>query len=228
MNARPFAVAAIAAALSGCFTLHESEMPEVKLSALPAELNLGVQMAGFETTVTTYVPVYGYGTVLGPVCGGRRHRHLAATTYATETYVPQTSRSTEYLDRASEAFARAGFTLQTAAPAYRVEVKFDGPFIDDSDSLTSAACTLFSLFTADYAVQTWTAKLNITDLKTGRLVFFHDYTERQLAVVWGPIPIFSPAGSGKTGFSAIQARCLAALTDRATADATAFLAGKAK
>lgn len=228
MKTRAIAAALAAAAFTGCFTVYESDLPEVEFPRIAEDKNLCLQVAGFEATVTTYLPVYGYGTVLAPAYSGRRHHHLAARTYTTETYIPQVSRSAEYLSRASEALSRAGFALQTTSPVYRVEVKFEGPFADDSDSFVDAAATLCSLFTADYEVQAWAAKLNITDLKSGKVVFFKDYTERQQVTVWGPIPFFSPAGSGKTAFNRIQGRCLSALTDRAVADAARFLAEKAK
>jgi hypothetical protein len=54
-----------------------------------------------------------------------------------------------------------------------------------------------------------------------------DYSERYSALVWGPIPLFSPASSDKTSASKMQGWCLSALTDRAMADATAFLAAQA-
>ena len=172
-----FSLAAMALFLCGCFTLHETPRTAVQIEALGEGKNLTLQLSGFEATVTSYTSVYGYGTVLSPGCGRRRH-HLYSTTYATETLVPQVTTSTEYLDRATETFERCGYTLQTTNPAYRVEVKFSGPYSTDGDAMVSAAWTLLSIFSADYGVQNWTAKLKITDLATGTAVYFRDFSER--------------------------------------------------
>jgi hypothetical protein len=227
MKSKMFSLAAMALFLCGCFTLHETPRTAVQIEALGEGKNLTLQLSGFEATVTSYTSVYGYGTVLSPGCGRRRH-HLYSTTYATETLVPQVTTSTEYLDRATETFERCGYTLQTTNPAYRVEVKFSGPYSTDGDAMVSAAWTLLSIFSADYGVQNWTAKLKITDLATGKAVYFRDFSERYQVVVWGPLPLFSPAGSSKTGYNAMQSRCLGALTDRAVAEAVSFLSAKAK
>ena len=146
----------------------------------------------------------------------------------TETYVPQTRATSAYIDRATEILELNGFNPKTDKPEYRIEVKFGGPFVSDGDRAAEAAWTIFSLLTADYGVHTWTAKLKIYDVATGKLLMHYDYSERYSALVWGPIPLFSPAGSDKTSTNSMQNWCLTALTDRAMADATAFLSAKAK
>ena len=99
--------------------------------------------------------------------------------------------------------------------------------MSDGERAAEAAWTIFSLLTADYGVHTWTAKLKVYDVDTGKLLMHCDYSERYSALVWGPIPLFSPAGSDKTSANSMQSWCLMALTDRAMADATAFLASQA-
>ena len=123
---------------------------------------------------------------------------------------------------------KAGFILRAPSPRYGVEVKFDGPFVSDGERAAEAAWTIFSLLTADYGVNTWTAKLKVYEVATGKLLMHCDYSERYSALVWGPIPLFSPAGSDKTSVSSMQRWCLMALTDRAMADATAFLSSVGK
>ena len=118
--------------------------------------------------------------------------------------------------------------LYASQPDYLVEVGFGGPFVTDSERCVKALWLLLSVLSADYSVQTWTAKLKIYDNKTGKMVFHHDYSQRYEVTVWGPIPILSPAGSSKNTANAMQSWCLTALTDRAVADATAFLAGRVK
>lgn len=216
-------LAAALAACAGCFTLYETDYPTVQMSAAGGR-EVSVQLAGFEATVTTYLPVYGYATHYHYGYGYRRGGYWGPTTVATETYLPQTQATSAYRDRATETLETSGFNLRSEKPDFRVEVKFTGPIVTDEDRAVAAAWTLLSALSADYGVQAWTAKLKIYDVATDKLVMHHDYTERYQAVVWGPIPLFSPSGSDKTSNNAIQSWCLTALTDRAMADATAFLA----
>ena len=211
------------AACAGCFTLYETEYPMVQMSAA-GDREVSVQIAGFEATVTTYIPVYGYTTYYHYGPGYRRGGYWGPSTVATETYMPQTQATSVFRDRATETLETSGFNLKSEKPDYRVEVKFSGPIITDEDRVIAAGWTLLSVLSADYGVQAWTAKLKIYDVATGKLVMHHDYVERYQAVIWGPIPIFSPSGSDKTSSNAIQSWCLTALTDRAMSDATAFLA----
>jgi hypothetical protein len=212
-----------ALSLAGCFTVNETPFPSVSTAAAPANKSINVQLSGFEAAVTTYVPVYGYQTVLSSGCGPRRHHRLHATTIATETYVPQVNNSTAFIDRATDMLEKCGYVLQTTNPKYRIEVKFSGPFVTDGEVAKSAAWSLLTVFTADYGTQTWTARLKIHELATGKVVLFRDYTQKYESLVWGPLPIFSPAGSDKSDYNMMQSWCLTALTDRAMADATAFL-----
>ena len=221
-------LSALVAALSGCWTLRETEYPKTSVTALPQGKELKVQLAGFDAALTSYVPVYGYETAVVPRYGRHGYGHYYATTVATETYVPQSSATPVFRDRAMEAFEKGGYTLQAPDPTYRVQVTFAGPFNEDGDSWKSFAWNLFTVFTADQANQTWTAKLRISDLRTGKLLLFKEYSQPYDVLVWGPIPIFSPAGSSKTRFNTIQCWCLTALTDLAVGDATAFLSKQAQ
>lgn len=225
MNKRALCAVSLLA-LAGCMSFNETEFPAVSLTPLPADKPVKVQLAGFDAVITTYVPVYGYATVVGgPGWYGPHHRYCAtpyAQTVATETIVPQAAPTTVFRDRACEALERSGCVLQAADPQYRLEVTFSGPVITDGDAWTGVAWNVFTLLTADYAAQLWTAKMKIHDVKTGRLVLFRDYEQRYSVTVWGPIPIFSPGASSKTKYSAMQSWCLTALTDRALADALVF------
>lgn len=209
----------------GCFTISETPFPEVVHTSVGADRNLAVQLSGFEATVTTYVPVYGWETVHSSTpCRRHRHHTHTYTTVATETYVPQVENTSAYIDRATDILKKCGFVLQSSKPRYRINVNFSGPFVSGSESASTLAWSLFSAFTADYGVQTWTARMKIYDLSTGKVCLFNDYTQKYESYVWGPIPIFSPAGSEKSNYGFMQDWCLAALTDRAMADATSFLA----
>lgn len=227
------AAAGLATLLSGCFTVHHSEYPAVQMSSLPEGKQMTVQLTGFEATLTTYIPVYGYETVYRRTPTYYHHGryypgYYTPETYSTTTYVPQTQATTAFVERAQEALEGSGFIVNATGATYRVEVKFSGPVVTDGDRTAEALWILLSGFSADYGAQTWTAKLKIYDAATGALVMHSDYTQKYSAAVWGPLPILSPAGSDQTEYNTMQCWSLTALTDRAMADATAFLASRAK
>ena len=64
---------ALAGSLTGCFTLYQSEFPEVATAA-PGK-DVSVQLAGFEATVTSYTPIYTYVPTYGGGWGGRLRQH---------------------------------------------------------------------------------------------------------------------------------------------------------
>ena len=222
--------ALLATLLAGCFTLKETAYPETALTSLPEGKELSVQLKGFKAVVTEYVPVYGYDTIW--VEGYPRGRYGWVPghyrTIASSAYIPQVSESGVFAQRAKTLAESAGFNTMAPQPDYIVEAAFGGPYVTDGERGVEALWMLLSALSADYSVQTWTAKLKIYDNRTGKLVFHHDYSQRYEVAVWGPLPILSPAGSSKNTFNAMQSWCLTALTDRVMADAAAFLAPKAK
>ncbi len=225
---KALALAALAA-VSGCFTVHHCRYPQVKMSDAPSGRSVRVQISGFEASITSYMPVYGYETVWRRSPGYYRHGHyrygaLYPETYSTTTYVPQTSLTTAYAERAQEALEESGFVVDATNADFRVDVKFSGPAVDDGDRTAEALWLILSGLSADYGAQTWTAKLKVYDAKSSRLLMHHEYSEKYTAAVWGPIPIFSPACSDQTSGNVMQNWCLSALTDRIMADATAFMA----
>lgn len=228
MNTKLFTLAFISSLLAGCFTISETQFPDVVNTSVATNKNINVQLSGFEATVTTYIPVYGYETIYTSTPGCHRRRHFHATTVSTETYIPQVNKTSAYIDRAMDILEKSGFTLQTTTPQYRIDVTFSGPFVSAGESASSAAWILLSCFTADYGVQTWSARLKIYEISTGKVCLYNDYSQKYESLVWGPIPLFSIAGSDKSNYSYMQSWCLTALTDRVMADATTFLAGKAK
>lgn len=212
---------------AGCWTVRETEIPSETFVHVPEGREVRVQVAGFEAQVTTYEAAYGYATVVdagGPWYGrwGRPWGGFGPTTVSTTSYIPHTSMTTVYRDLATDELERAGCVLQTPEPLYRVEVRFDGPFPRSGDAWVNAGWMLGTLLTVDYGVQEWCARLKIHDVKTGKLVFSKDYTQRCEAVVWGPIPLFSPASCNDNAPPVLKARCLTALTNRAVAEALVF------
>ena len=217
--------------LSGCWTVRETPPPEAVAARVPEAKNLTVQVAGFDATVTTYEAAYGYATVSGfePYydCRGRyRGSAYGTTTYSTTEYIPHTESTPVYRNRATDALERAGCIVQAKDPQYRIEVRFDGPFTESGDGWATAGWLVCTLFTADYGAQDWTAKLKVHDLSSGKLVHEKDLVVRDEAVVWGPIPFFSPASASRTSSSVMKDNCLNALTDLVVAEAVAFLSGK--
>ena len=233
MNAsvRFFVCAVPALLLAGCWTVRESLPPEAAIQALSAGKDLKVQVAGFDATVTSYETAYGYTTVheFGPYYdyrGRYRGSGFGTTTYSTTEYIPYTESTPFYRNRATDALERAGCVLQAKDPQYRVEVRFDGPFDESGDFWAAVGWSVCTIFTADFGAQNWTAKLKIHDLSNGKLIYEKDLTVRDEALVWGPIPIFSPASSERTSDSVLKGNCLRSLTDLAVAEAVSFLAGR--
>ena len=218
-------------ALAGCWTVRETPPPEVAVVKVPEGKNLTVQVAGFDATVTTYEAAYGYTTVsgFGPCydCRGRyRGGVFGTTTYSTTEYIPHTESTPVYRNRATDALERAGCIVQAKDPRYRIEVRFGGPFAESGDGWATAGWLVCTIFTADFGAQNWAAKLKIHDLSSGKLICEKDLTVRDEAVVWGPIPFFSPASASRTSSNVMKDNCLNALTDRAVAEAVTFLGGK--
>ena len=143
------AAAGAVAMLAGCFTVHHSPYPDVRMSSLPEGRRMAVQLTGFAATLTTYVPVYGYETVYGYNRGWWHHgRYYAGyygpSTYSTTTYLPQTAPTTAFIERAQEALEGAGFGVNATGATYRVEVKFSGPVVTDGDRTAQALWLILS------------------------------------------------------------------------------------
>jgi hypothetical protein len=213
--------------MAGCVTFDQTPFPDVHIPSAPKGTDITLQIAGFSASRTTFLPTYGYTTVVGPAPACRGRRAWGPRTYTTVSYQAQLSDTPIFRDRATDAFERAGFLTRAPQPRYRVEVTFDGPFATGADHVEAAAWSLLSLLTADRGIQTWRAALRLHDNATGRLVHARDYTQTYHATAWGPVPLFSPAAAGTTDEWAMTVFCLSALTDRAVADAAAFLAGTA-
>lgn len=226
-------LAALAMALAGCFTISQAEYPLVETVPAPAGTATRVAISGFSAMFTTYTPVYGYATVWRREPGYYRHgRYHHGVDYpetvTTTTYVPRTDETKDYAEMAQDALEGAGFIVSADNAAYRVDVKFSGPVTCGADTAWEALTMICSLLTADYTAETWTARLKITDNSSGRVVLMKTYEQRYHAAVWGLVPLFSPLAADEVGGNYIKRWCLAALTERTAADATAFLASVSK
>ena len=224
--AKTASAVAAAVALAGCWTFNETEFPEVAVTqAAGATTNITLFVSGFEAVLTEYEAIHSYSTVYVPGYYGRRYYAPAHfETVPTVSMVPQHRSTDMFLRRAQDDFEKAGFLIGSTNATMTVDVRFEGPHMSSSDEWKSFGWELFTLFTCDYGTATWTAQLRIRDAKTGRLLFHHDYVQEFETHVFGLIPLFGISSSDATSSARMQTWCLAALTDRAVADATAFLA----
>ena len=221
---RTILLAAAATALSGCWTFSTSEYPATQLAQAPAATNVTIGVTGFAATQTLYRDVVGYSTVYVPGYYGRyRCRPGYVATVPSSYVVAEAAPTDAFLLRARDSFEKAGFSIGATTPELTVDVVFGGPAVDSGDQAAGIAWMLCTVFFCDYEAVAWTAQLRIRDNRTGKLVFHNDYLQRYETKVFGLIPIFGIASCTETTMPYMQSWCLSALTDRAVADATAFL-----
>ena len=228
---------ASAVLLAGCFTVRQTEMPQVRMTMAPEGRDIKVAVSGFAALLTEYIPVYGYETVYvdrGGYYGrrGRRGRgwygggHFETAT--TETLIPQTRTNGAYLNRAQSTLEEHGFLVRASPAAYTVDVAFEGPFVSSSETAAEWAWMLGTVLSTEYSVQTWTAKLKIYDNATGRVLYHEDFRQTYEDLVFSPLLFIGLAGYTENTYNYMQNWCLTALTDQAMAASTAFLANQAK
>ena len=224
---KAFLLVVLPVAVSGCWTFNESEYPRTAVVSPQGEAaKLAVAITGFDAVVTEYESIYGYSTVYTPGYYGHRHYHPGYySTVSTQTIVPQTRTTDMFRKRAQEELEDAGFVLATTSvPDRTIDVSFCGPLVDSSDIWCQWGLRLCTVFFCDYEAASWTAKLRIRDNRTGKILFKNEYVQRYQTNAMGLIPIFGIASCEGTSAAHVQSWCLAALTDRVMADATAFLA----
>ncbi len=228
---RLFLFLVILGLMTGCWTFNESEFPKTELSMSPKTEKgaFSVGLNGFEATVVEYTTAHGYSTVFVPGYYGRHHFHPGGFEMISTTTTIANNRPTDiFLKRAKERLEDAGYIIASSTPDWAIEVNFSGPIITSSDRTKSALWMVCSVFFLDYSTELWTAKLRVRDNRTGELVFHREYSQRYETNVFGLIPIFGIAGCDESSGNYMLTWCLSALTDRALADATSFLASKAK
>lgn len=220
--------ASLSVFLSGCWTLSETEYPDYTVARLPKGKSVTVYLSGFEAEVQRYVVPEGHETmktnaedrVDGPFVKASQNTNIA--------YSARSSIASHLIDRAAIGLERKGFTIRELDARYTVEVKFTGPVEQDYNVLKQLGYAICTIFTMERNGETWEARLKIIDEKTRKTVFRKKYVQPYDVTVWGPIPIASPACSPKITCTAASSWALTALTDAAIADASAFLADKAK
>ena len=210
--------------LAGCWTFNETAYPETAVTAAPAGTNVAVAVTGFSATLTEYAAVHEYRTIYVPGYVGRRWaRPGYFETVPAVAYVPQLRATDMFQRRARDEFEKAGYAVGAGTPDWTVDVEFAGPIVTDGEMAKQLAWMVCTVFFCDWQANTWTAKLRVRDNKTGRLAFHRDYSQRYETNVFGLIPLFGISACRDTTPERMQAWCLSALTDRAVADATAFI-----
>ena len=222
------AAGSVSLLFAGCWTVSETEYPDVEAARLPAGKAASVSFSGFEVELQKFVPVEGHeqmktnaaDRVDGPcvVENGSTNRFFMTRNTATR----------KLTDRAAVGMERKGFEIKTSNPQYVVDMKYTGPFDRDYDAFKWLGLSICTLFTADKNVQIWTGELKVYDRATKKAIFEKSYTNEYSVAVWGPIPIASPACHPRITCTACSSAALSALTDEAIADASKFLVGRVK
>ena len=215
-------------ALAGCWTVSETEYPEVKVTPLPAGKAMAVSLVGFEAGVSKYVPVEGHEQMSVADSDHTDGPYAKAASCTNGYCALRSTFSRRLIDRAAVGLERKGFVIRNMSPDYVIELKFSGPVVPDYDVLKQVGRLIFTVFTYERITETWSARLRIYDRASRKWIFTKDYVQEYSDAEWGPIPVASPACSPKIRSSAASSWALTALTDQAIADASAALAEKAK
>ena len=214
--------------LAGCFTLSQSEYPQVAMTTVTNGIKL--QVEGFQASVIDYTPMYSTSTyVVDPAWHGPYRRpgpYVGA--YTTETYVPTVRNTDVFLQRAKSNLEKAGCILRAQPAKYTGAGSFAGPFSKDMSDFKSVGVFLFSLLSARFEMLTYSAEVKVYDVSSGKLVFNRSYTQDYYASGWSPIPLFGIMDFEKVQGEYIKSWCLTALTDRISADVTAWLTTQGK
>ena len=229
-SAMMLAAAVAATALAGCFTVYETETPEVVMSKVAGDKKVAVE--GFLTTVVTYTSVYTTETGFvdrGPYYRyGRHHRHYYApgpmlATTTTETLIPQVSTTDAYMKRAQSRLEEAGCILRAAPAKYVVSGEFAGPFNPPGANWRRAAIDLGSALFAMYDTASYTLSVKVYDQDTGKPIFAQNYEQTYSATGFSPLWILGMMAYDNITSGFQHSWCLSVLTDRAMADVSAFL-----
>lgn len=226
-RSRIVALALAATALAGCFTVYETEAPQVVLSKVAGDKKVAVE--GFLTTVVSYIPVYSTSTafVSGPHYHGRHHRHYYSgptmATTQTETLIPQVSTTDAYLKRVQSRLEEAGCILRASPAQFIVSGEFAGPFDPPGADWRRAGIDIGTGFFALYDTASYTLSVKVYEQATGKPLFAQNYEQTYSATGFSPLWLIGMMAYDNITTSFQHSWCLSALTDRAMADVSAFL-----
>ena len=222
------ALGSISAVLSGCWTVSETEYPDVEVTRLPAVNATSVSLSGFEVDLQRYVPVEGHEQMKTNASDRVDGPCVKASSATNEFYMTRNTATGKLIDRVAIGMERKGFEIKSANAQYVLDMKYAGPFDRDYDALKQVGLGLCTILTAEKNVETWTGHMRVFDRVSRQMVFERHYTNEYAVTVWGPIPIASPACNEKITCTACSSAALSALTDEAIADASKFIAGRVK
>lgn len=220
---------ALAAVLSGCWTVSETEFPAVSTTPAPAGKSVIVKFANFRTGLYNYKAVEGHETMQGTAdLDTVKKEFQQAYVDSSMSWMLQSSASGALVSRAMTELTRQGYIVDPKRAKYQIEVAYKGPVLPEHDVLRQFGYYLCTLFTAENTKVTWTASLSVRDVKTDEELFAKDYTQEYEVMTWGPLPFFSPCFSLKTSVTHASSWALTALTDVAISEASDFIAKREK
>ena len=222
------AAGSLALSFSGCWTVSETEYPDVEVARLPAGKSVSVSLSGFEVDLWKYVPVEGHEQMKTDSADRVDGPCVKASSAANVFYATRNTTSCKLIDRVSIGLERKGFEITAMRPQYVIDMKYEGPFGRDYDALKWLGLSICTVFTADQNVETWTGRMRVFDRATKKQVFEKSYTNECAITVWGPIPLVSPACHPKITCTACSSQALTAMTDEAIADVSKFIADRLK
>ena len=222
-------VGLLSLSVSGCWTVSETEFPQVEVTQAPAGKPITVKLSNYRTGVYDYVPVEGHeamSNACAKASAEESKRQQAAYVDLTMGWGLQNSASGRLVSRSIAELERKGYKIDRENAEYIIELKFENE--PDDHVLRQVGYMICTLFTAEKNEVDWKAHLAVYDSTYEKVLFSKDYEQNYQVTMWGPIPVASPACSKKNTDRAGNSWALTALSDRALADATAFIAGQKK
>ena len=217
-----------AALFAGCWTISETEYPDLEVVRLPEGKSVSVAFDGFSADVRKYVCVDGHEQMTTNAADRIDGPCVRDNNSTNAYYMSRNTVSRKLIDRASIGMERKGFEIKAHHPQYVVKMEFDGPVDRDCDVLKQLGLGVCTLLTAEKETESWTGHLQIFDYSNKKEVFERYYTNDYSVTVWGPIPVMSPACHERITPSACNSWVLTALTDEAIVDASKFFVEQVK
>ena len=219
---------AISLLFAGCWTVSETEYPDVEVARMPKGKAVSVSFSGFEVELQKFVPVEGHEQMKTNAADRVDGPCVKDNNATNQFYMTRNTATRKLIDRASVGMERKGFEIKAKNAQYVVEMKYTGPFDRDYDAFKWLGLSVCTLFTADKNVQTWTGELRVYDRAAKKQVFAKSYTNEYSVSVWGPIPVASPACHPRITCTACGSAALSAMTDEAVSDASKAIADRVK
>ena len=229
MKITPILAGMLLAAVAGCFTVSETEYPQVEVPQAPNGNPVRVKLQNFRTGNRVYSPVEGHETMEG----ANPDIYVSMMSQASKEEKGGkgsmlSSASANIVGRTVRELKRKGYVIDRESPQYVISLEFFGPKLPDNDVLHQLGYMFGTLFTAEKFELSWTAELKVLDSTGEKVLFSKNYEQDYRLVVWGPIPVASPACAPKNNITAANSWAITALGDVAVTDAMKFICGDVK